>query len=42
MDNTTTSEAAERVEELEAILRLFAEYSSDPWVREQAQEVLDT
>lgn len=34
-------EMLERIEELEAVLRLFVEYSSDPWVREQAQEMLE-
>ena len=31
----------ERIDELEAVLRVFSVYSSDSWVREQAQEALE-
>lgn len=37
----TTEELQARVEELEAILTLFAQYASDTWVRQQAEEALD-
>lgn len=29
-----------RVTDLEDILRVFAQYASDTWVREQAEEIL--
>ena len=29
-----------RIEELEAVLTVIAQYASDTWVREQAEEVL--
>ena len=31
----------ERIDELESVMRVFAVYSSDSWVREQAQEALE-
>ena len=37
----TEEELRQRVAELEAVLTVFAQYASDTWVREQAEEVLD-
>jgi hypothetical protein len=33
-------ELQERVTDLEDILRVFSQYASDTWVREQAEEIL--
>jgi hypothetical protein len=36
----TTEEMMARIAELEAAMMVFAQYASDTWVREQAEEML--
>lgn len=36
----TEKKLQERIDDLEDILRVFAQYASDTWVREQAEQIL--
>jgi len=40
MDHMQTEDLKARIADLEAVLTVIAQYASDTWVREQAEEAL--